>query len=117
MQNNPRDLIFGEGCIVKPFHLLKVGGELCTLKVGTPKCSTLKIGTHKVSTRKVCTPKVCTIKVCTLKVCTPKVGTIKVCTRKVCMPALGAAALNPQIVVFKDSFQFRRFQGFSLSPL
>ncbi len=42
MQNNPRDLIFREGCMVKPSHLLKVSGKLCI---------------HKDCTLKVCTPE------------------------------------------------------------
>ena len=114
VQDNPRDLIFGEGCPVKPTHLLKVGGELCAHKIGTPK-----VGTPKTGTPKVCTLKVCTLKVCILKVCTPKVYTLKVCnrkvcTRKVCTLALLAVALDPQFVVFKNGFQFRLPQGFSL---
>ena len=87
MQAHPSDLIFRESCSFKPPDLLEVGRKSSALKVSAPKVSALKASAPKVS------------------------------VLKVSAIALLLVAFDPKSVLFKNGVQFRRLQGFSLSPL
>jgi len=61
--------------------------------------------------------KVSAPKVSALKVSVPKVSALKVSVPKVSQLALLAVAFEPQAVLIKNIFQFRRLHDLSLSPL
>ena len=77
-------------------------GKIIDLLVVGPKSSALKVSAIKVSV----------LKVSALKVSAPKVSAPKVSAL-----ALLSIAFDPKSVLIKNVFQFRRLQGFSLSPL